>query len=63
MYTCLHRKHRVGTLSIHGPTHPLCSEPRVRLERLSVAVQVVLATVLCAPALFNLGVAIPGRPA
>ena len=37
-------------------------EPRVRLERISVAVQVVLATVLCAPALFNLGVAIPGRP-
>ena len=27
-----------------------------------MAVQVVLATVLCAPALFNLGVAIPGRP-
>ncbi len=37
-------------------------EPSVRLGRLSMAVQVVLATVLCAPALFNLGVAIPGRP-
>jgi len=37
-------------------------EPHARLGRLTVAVQILLATLLCAPALFNLGVAIPGRP-
>ena len=52
----------LGVFSTMARQYLPVPDPSVRLDRFSVAAQIVLATLLCAPALFNLGVAIPGRP-